>query len=282
MLTDRVEQLDETEGEKRTRPRVASFSDVVFSTSGSENAQVERNPSSTSEFTLQRNRAPHEFSFIEGHSQTLMTASQESKRDRTFSIYHATHNKKPKYSSRKRLPSFFPISQYNNKIQKVSKESHSNDNFQNKSILNNFDDVSTKLKDDTNSTTLEDDRTDRNSMSQEGTNSFDYSMTETNHTSYVDIPSLLASPNPSKNLTDRSSSSPHHTPSTPSPPTPHPPPSSTECGFSSKGLWSSVDGKKKLSVKILGGREAEKGQWPWQVAVLNRYKVSNFIYPGVY
>lgn len=59
------------------------------------------------------------------------------------------------------------------------------------------------------------------------------------------------------------------------------------CGVSRKGLWAQgrehddgmrgqndITGKKKLSLKILGGQEAERGQWPWQVVILNRYKVS--------
>jgi hypothetical protein len=30
-------------------------------------------------------------------------------------------------------------------------------------------------------------------------------------------------------------------------------------------------------LRIIGGRPAQKGRWPWQVAVLNRFKVKLFI-----
>jgi hypothetical protein len=31
-------------------------------------------------------------------------------------------------------------------------------------------------------------------------------------------------------------------------------------------------------LKIIGGRPAQKGRWPWQVAILNRFKVTSFFF----
>ena len=32
--------------------------------------------------------------------------------------------------------------------------------------------------------------------------------------------------------------------------------------------------KPSWSLKIIGGKESTKGNWPWQVAILNKYKVN--------
>ena len=40
-----------------------------------------------------------------------------------------------------------------------------------------------------------------------------------------------------------------------------------ECGISEVP-------KPSLSLKIIGGKESTKGNWPWQVVILNRFRVS--------
>ncbi|KAF2364214.1 Serine proteases trypsin domain [Trinorchestia longiramus] len=101
-------------------------------------------------------------------------------------------------------------------------------------------------------------------------------------------PSSLSSHLSSFFLSQTDSVDPSPTSPTPSPSL-HSPNLNAVCGVSTKGLWADGKGhnatraaedrrksyglkKAGLSLKILGGREAERGQWPWQVVILNRYR----------
>lgn len=55
----------------------------------------------------------------------------------------------------------------------------------------------------------------------------------------------------------------------------HEVPQQPQCGVLYSGMNNNNTAKKSLwsMTRIIGGRPAPKGKWPWQVALLNRYKV---------
>jgi hypothetical protein len=45
-------------------------------------------------------------------------------------------------------------------------------------------------------------------------------------------------------------------------------PNQLQCGITNHSITQPL-------LRIIGGRPAQKGRWPWQVAILNRFKVTS-------